>query len=111
LVLAVVGGQAGAADQILLGRTFQVKDGAPGVVATKRKVVGLAKEKASPNTIVGDPSIGGATLEVVADGASPSSQAFFLPQGTSATGKPYWKATGSGFVYKDPLSEQGAVKT
>jgi len=111
LVLALFGGQAGAADQVLLGRTFQVKDGAPGVDATKRKVVGLAKEKASPNTIVGDPTLGGATLEVLADGANPTSQSFPLPQGTSGTGKPFWKATGTGFVYKDPLSEQGAVKT
>jgi len=111
VMVGVLGGYAVAADQILLGRTFQVKDGAPGVDATKRKVVGLAKEKASPNFIVGDPTAGGATLQVIVDGGSPSSQSFALPQGLGSTGKPFWKATGTGFVYKDSLGDQGAVKT
>jgi hypothetical protein len=111
VVVGMLGGQGIAADHSILGKTFQVKDGAPGVDATKRKIVGLGKEKNSPDFIVGDPTISGATLQVVADGGSPSSQTFLLPQGLSSTGKSFWKATGTGFVYKDSLSEQGAVKT
>ena len=57
---------ARAADQTLLGNTLTVKSNA---VATKRKILVKAKEVASPNTIVGDPTATGATLEVSIDGA------------------------------------------
>jgi hypothetical protein len=114
---AVVGcvGLALAADQSILGKVLSVKDPKPGVDATKRKVIATATEKSSPNTIVGDPTLlspaGGGVLEVSVAGAVDLSQTFVLPQGTSSAGQPFWAATATGFTYKDPSGDQGAVKS
>jgi hypothetical protein len=98
---------AHAADQTILGTEFVVKD--PGS-AVKRKVTGKAKEKASSNTLVGDPTVDGATLTVRVDGATSTEQTFALPQGTNAKGKLFWTGTvTSGFKYKDSLGENGPV--
>lgn len=100
---------AHAADQTILGDTLQVKNPS---TADKRKLVGKAKEKASDNTLVGDPTVAGATLTVRANGGTPSSQTFALPAGTSAsTGKPFWSGDAvKGFKYKDAKSENGPIK-
>jgi hypothetical protein len=117
VLTAVVGcaGLALAADQSILGKALSVKDPKPGVDATKRKVIASAKEESSPNTIVGDPTLlspaGGGVLEVSVTGAVDLSQAFVLPQGTSSSGQPFWAATNTGFTYKDPSGDQGAVKS
>lgn len=110
--MAVAGSLALAADQTILGRVLTVKN--PGD-PIKRKVVGVGKEKASPNTIVGNPTLagpsGGGILRVIANGGTGSDQTFLLPQGTSSTGKPFWVATGStGFKYRDSKGDQGPVK-
>ncbi len=98
---------AGAAEQTVLGSLFTVRD--PGV-ATRRTVTAAAAERASANTVVGDPLTGGGVLEVLANGASPSAQSFTLPQGTSSAGKPYWSAIGTdGFQYRDARGENGPV--
>src|SRR5258706_12868045 len=99
---------ASAADQTILGTLLVVKDpGAP----EKRSVVGKAKESASPNTIVGDPTVNGATLTVRAEGTNPSEQTFALPQGTNAKGKPLWTGDAlDGFKYKDSDGANGPVK-
>jgi hypothetical protein len=110
VVLALLVGAtvAHAADQTILGKQLLVKD--PGT-ATKRKVVGTAKENASPNTLVGDPTIDGATLTVRVDGATSSNQVFVLPQGTTSKGKPFWTGSATaGFKYKDPKGDNGPVK-
>jgi len=97
-----------AADQTILGSGFQVKN--PGAIE-KRQAQVKAKEKASLNTIVGNPVTSGATLTVRANGTSPSSQVFALPQGMNAKGKPFWSGDATkGFKYNDSKSEQGAVK-
>ncbi len=102
-------GLAYAADQTILGNTFLVKnpDG-----ATKRKIIGKAKESGSPNTIVGNPTVAGGALTISASGGTPSAQVFALPQGTSGvTGRPFWSGDAvKGFKYKDPKGENGAVK-
>jgi len=96
-----------AADQTILGTQLVVKD--PGA-AEKRKVTGKAKEKASPDTLVGDPTADGATLTVGAEGGTPSEQTFELPQGTNAKGKPFWSGDATkGFKYKDAKGENGPV--
>jgi hypothetical protein len=124
----ILAGYTHAADQTILGRSFLVKNpGSPD----QRKVTGAAKEVGSSNTIVGDPTVpgsaggailgsaggailgsaGGAVLTVIANGNNPSQQIFPLKQGTSSAGKPFWRTTGvSGFKYKDPTGQQGAVK-
>src|SRR5262245_54908298 len=76
-----------AADQTILGTQLVVKD--PSTPA-KRTIVGMAKESASPNTIVGDPTVDGATLTVRAEGMNPTQQTFALPQGTNGKGKSFW---------------------
>ena len=132
LLSMILAGWAHAADQMILGRSFLVKNpGSP----EKRKVTGAAKEVDSPNTLTGDPTVhgsaggailgsaggailgsaGGAVLTIIADGAHPSHQIFALKQGKSSTGKPFWRASvangvTNGFKYKDPNGEQGAVK-
>jgi hypothetical protein len=97
-----------AADQTILGTQLVVKN--PGV-PEKQSVTGSAKELASSNTIVGDPTANGATLVVRAEGTNPSEQTFNLPQGTDANGKPFWTGDAdAGFKYKDSKGVNGAVK-
>ncbi len=98
---------AAAADQTILGSQLVVKN--PGLT-NKRSLAGSAKEKASADTIVGNPTTDGAVLEVMVNGGSPSSQRFELPSGTSLTGKPFWSAVGTkGYAYKDTKTENGPV--
>ena len=98
-----------AADQTILGDTLQVKNPS---TSDKRKIVGKAKEMASDNTLVGDPTVAGATLTIRANGGTPSSQTFPLPAGTSpSTGKPFWSGDPvKGFKYKDAKSDNGPIK-
>jgi hypothetical protein len=102
-----------AAEQTILGKSFTVKQ-KPGD-ATSRKITGSGKEKGSPNTLVGNPTLagsaGGAILQVFANGANSSAQTFVLPQGTGSTGKAFWSQSGTGFKYKDSKGDQGAVKS
>jgi hypothetical protein len=79
-----------AADQQILGNQLVVKNPS---TADERSFVGKAKEQASPNPLVGDPTIDGATLTVRADGDNPSAQTFLLPQGTAISGKPFWSGS------------------
>jgi len=102
-----------AAEQTILGKSLTVKQ-KPGD-ATSRKIGGVALEKNSPNTLVGDPTLsgsaGGAILQVFANGAMSTAQTFTLQQGFGSTGKQFWSASGStGFKYKDPKGDQGPVK-
>jgi hypothetical protein len=105
-------GIAGAAEQTVLGTAFTVKN--PTGANEKRVVVGVAKEKGGGVTLEGDPTLsgvaGGAILDVFADGTNPSEQRFVLPQGLDFFGKPFWKATSTGYTYKDPKGIQGPVK-
>jgi hypothetical protein len=56
---------AHAADQTVLGKTLVVKD--PGTSA-KRKITVKATEPASDDTLVGDPTTGGATVTITTTG-------------------------------------------
>jgi hypothetical protein len=99
-----------AADQLVLGDTFVLVN--PGG-AELRSAAATADERNAPATIVGDPTLagsaGGAILTLIANGASPSSQEFVLPQGTTSSGKPFWRVMDGGFRYSDLLGEQGPV--
>lgn len=107
---AFAAGLAQAADQQILGNSLTVKNPS---TPDKRKITGKAKEKNSPNTLVGNPVVAGGTLTISAGGGSPSAQVFPLPQGTSAiTGKPFWSGDAiKGFKYKDTKGENSAAKT
>ena len=91
---------AHAASQTILGSKFLVKS--PSLDATKRKVSGAAKEKGSPNTVVGNPIASGASLRVIANGGTDSDQTFSLP----AAG---WSVSGGGFKYSNKTTG-GAVR-
>jgi len=101
-----------ALEQTINGKTLSVKGGDP----SKRKVTASGKEKASPNFIVGNPTLagsaGGAILTIFVNGATSSSGAFVLPSGNSSTGKPFWSVIGNnlGYRYKDPKGDNGPVK-
>jgi hypothetical protein len=101
---------ARAADQTVLGNVLTVKNPS---TAGKRKILGKAKEPGSPNTIVGNPTVGGGTLTIRADGGTPTTQTFTLPQGISGmTGKSFWTGDAlGGFKYKDAKGENTAVKS
>ena len=101
---------ANAADQHVLGNTLVVKDSGS---AAKRKITVKAKETASDDTLVGDPTADGATVTITATGATPSTQTFTLPAGVSATKqKPFWTGDAvKGFKYQDGKGENGPVKS
>jgi len=101
---------ANAADQTVLGRSIIVRN--PSTFE-KRKLKVVASENASPNTIIGNPALAGATLRVLLQGANSTDATYPLPQGTDVTGKPFWSllSSGDGYRYKDARGEQGAVKT
>lgn len=95
------------AEQSILGKTLKVRN--PGT-ASRRVLVGMGHEASSPNSLVGSPTVNGAVLEVLLDGGSPTQQAFILPAGLNASGKPFWSALGSiGFRYKDTQGANGPV--
>ena len=86
---------------------MNVKDPQPGVDATRRKVIIKAKETASPHPLTGNPITGGATLDIVLSGTTPSSQTFLLPSGAA-----FWSAIGDiGFKYKDADLGNGPIKS
>src|SRR5262249_53357923 len=101
---------ARAADQTILGRTFVVKDPDPGVDPSARGIVALGKELLTDDSLVGDPLANGATIEIIANGMSPTQQTFTLPPGAYAAGGHGWKASGEpaiGFTWKDPEGQVG----
>jgi len=112
LILAVTA-DAGAATQTILGKSLLVKDPQPGINPALRKVVSLGKELVSPNVLIGDPIANGASIQIVANGGTPTTQTFVLPAGAALPGGPGWKALGSqplGYQYKDAVGLNGPVK-
>ena len=97
---------AAATNQTVLGRVFLVTNPDPAD-PTKRRVKVVAREASGSSSIVGDPTLNGATLFVVANDANlpPESGYYFnLPVAG-------WSATATGFAYYDPDGAYGAVKT
>ena len=109
LVVGLLAVSARGSEQTILGKSIAVKS-TPGD-ATRRQVKGSAKEKQSPNTLIGDPTVAGAVLTIDANGGTPSVQTFVLNQGTSTAGEPFWSGDAvRGFTYRDPNGDQGAVQ-
>src|SRR2546422_8216112 len=100
-LVSLSAGSVHAATWTVLGKTFQIKN--PSTDASKRKVTGQALERGSNDGLVGDPTVDGATLEVIANGGTGSDQTFTLP-------KEGWSKIGTlGFQYSNRNSP-GAVK-
>lgn len=91
-----------AADRLILGKKMIVKN--PTGAEDKRTVIVQGKEKPSDiSSIVGDPTTSGATLDILANGTSATTQSFSLPN----TG---WSATSTGFKYVAPTGAVAPVK-
>src|SRR5262245_31178905 len=76
----LLGTLAYTADQTILGKSFLIKDPQPGIDATKRKIVVLGKEPNPDDSVVGNPTQVGATIEIIANGGTSGSQVFNMPQ-------------------------------
>ena len=87
-------GMASGADQLVLGKLILIKHPIPGQLQSRRfKVYAMEYGGA---TIVGDPTVGGATLRVIANGGTPSDETFDLPAShwtgrTNSLGTAYYK--------------------
>lgn len=103
---------APAADQTILGQRLALQNPAPGD-PSRRKVVLSARERASADTITGDPTVtgsnGGGLLQLVVEGGTTTNEVFALPQGTNRAGRPFWKTLAGGYRYADPHGENGPV--
>jgi hypothetical protein len=88
-----------AADQLVLGRDITVRATNSGL----RKVICRAQEPASINTIVGNPTITGATARIKINGTTSSDQTWTLPASK-------WTANATGFVYADVPGGAGPVR-
>jgi len=93
-IVALGLGTASAADQLVLGKLILIKNPVPGQPES-RYVKVFAKE-AGGATVVGDPTVGGATLRVIANGGTPSDETFNLPASgwigkTNTAGLVYYK--------------------
>jgi cysteine-rich repeat protein len=92
------------------GAAFLVKDPKPpgdptGADPARRLVKVLAVERSSPDTVSGDPIAGGATIQLVAGGAFPSSQTIVVPPGAKPPGAAHgWSAIGGGFKWVNPTA-------
>jgi arylsulfatase A-like enzyme len=103
----------GASEQVVLGKSFVVKDPAPGLDAALRSVVIFGSDRTSNDTIVGDPVTNGVTVEIIANGATSTEQRFTLPPGASVNGSAGWTALGgsvSGYSYADLRGTNGPVR-
>jgi hypothetical protein len=94
LASALLLGSALAADQTVLGSRMRVSDPLPGVNPSQRTVLVIAKERPTDETIVGDPVADGATLELIVNGTTSTSQSIALPAGAPPI------STGPGWVSK-----------
>lgn len=103
---------ARAADQTILGQRLSITDRV-AADPSKRKITIAARERASSNTITGDPTIaghgGGGLLHLIVEGENATNAVFALPQGTNRNGRPFWKVVAGGFRYADPRGENGPV--
>ena len=91
---------ASAATQLKPTKSLVVKNPPSG--ARRRKIVWKVKETSSANTVVGDPTVNGAQVNI--ELTPGGSQCFSMPSGG-------WKAVGTfGFKYKDRKLANGAVK-
>src|SRR5262249_1373647 len=60
-------------------KSFLVKDPQPNIDPTKRKIVVLGKEPTPDDTVQGDPTVSGATVQIIANGANSGSETFTMP--------------------------------
>ena len=101
-LVTLAGGIAYTADQTILGRVLTLKNKQDN--PNQRRAIGRAKEKDSVNTIVGNPTVGGATLTVPPTGRRRARRRSRCPRRVGRVG------CVTGYKYKDPSGTFGAVK-
>lgn len=79
----------------ILGRKLTIRD--PGTGEDRRSVVIVARETSTDVGTLGDPTVGGATIQILADGAISTAASYTL----DATG---WTAVANGYRYVGPTS-------
>jgi len=95
------------------GKTYQLKDPVPDIAPEYRSVLVQGEALGGGHEIVGDPVAHGATLLLVANGATPSMQTFTLPPGLPVDGGAGWKPLGSppfGYLYRDAKGAVGPIQ-
>lgn len=96
------------------GKKLQMKDPLPDIAPAYRSVQVEGETNGGGHNIVGDPVVDGATLQLVANGATPSVQTFFLAPGPQIDGAAGWKAIGStpviGYQYRDNKGTAGPIQ-
>jgi hypothetical protein len=93
---------APAANQPILGKAFIVANPIPAD-PSRRRIRVLGREPSGSATIVGNPTVGGASLLVVINDSQTNATVFPLPAGG-------WSGVAPGFVYRDPGGMYGPVK-
>lgn len=89
-----------AASQTILGRRLQVSNPS---TPNRRRVSIVGQERTNVNTVVGNPTTAGATLQVTANGGTSTSQTFVLPSSG-------WRVLGTiGYRYTNSVPG-GAVR-
>ncbi|MFN8640475.1 MAG: right-handed parallel beta-helix repeat-containing protein [Candidatus Binatia bacterium] len=101
---------AHAADHAILGDTLSVTGSTD---PARRRVSVKAREAASADALVGDPTVNGAMLTLTLSGTTPSRATYALPPGRSgANGRPFWSGDAArGFTYRDRGGENGPVRS
>ena len=89
---------AGAAGHPVLGKRILVKD--PTGNPADRTIIILAKERPTDVVALSDPTISGASLQVVLSGGTPSDDSYFLAPGS-------WETTGYGYGYRYSRVDSG----
>jgi cysteine-rich repeat protein len=97
----------------VLGASFLVKDPKPlgnptGVDPSLRLVKVLGVERGSADGVSADPIAGGATIDLVAGGAVPTTQTIVVPPGAAVAGGGHgWSLVGGGFKWVNPTGTAG----
>ncbi len=110
VAIVVLGATPGpAAERTILGASFGIKlRPTPG--PSQLRVSVLGKETSSPDVLAGDPTVAGATLEIVANGGAPTADTFLLPQGDDGDGGQLWTAGSGRYTYRDRGRLHGPVR-
>src|SRR6185436_9693357 len=107
IAAAVIASSAEA--QTILGNRFDFKE-KPGDPTTRRLII-KAQESLSPELVTGDPATNGAILQLIVNGATPTSQTIVIPAGPRWRGisqvtpldKGVWKYSESAFNRMTPV--------
>jgi hypothetical protein len=100
IILLALSDPADAADQLVRGKKVIVFKSAG---ADARRLLCRGRENPTNNTVVGNPTVTGATLQILANGGSDYDQTFTLPAAA-------WAPVAGGYRYLDASGTNGPVR-